>query len=125
MVVTTNAMHKATTPRVSVETPPRVGLARALVVLGLVAATVWWFSWTALHSILSETRSEGIGAALVDDSTVQAEVKRQVRDGMYLSGATSLGFTEQDLDEAARAVAADPAVGRRHALHALPAAIGG
>jgi hypothetical protein len=90
--------------------PPRQGLARALVAVGLIAITVWWLSWAAGRSILDANRSEAIGRALVHDDTVRDEVESQVREGMYLSGATSLGFTEADLAAAAAVVAIDPAV---------------
>lgn len=94
----------------SAATPRRQGLARALVAVGLIAITVWWLTWAARQSILSATRSEAIGQALVHDDAVREEVESQVREGMYLSGATSLGFTEADLAAAAATVAIDPAV---------------
>lgn len=101
---------RAASPATSAAAPPRQGLARALVGVGLVAVTVWWLSWAAGQSILNEARSEAIGRALVHDGQVREEVESQVREGMYLSGATSLGFTEDDLAAAAAAVAVDPAV---------------
>lgn len=111
MTVTARPPQSATTPAHAVERAPRVGLAKSLVIVALIAATLWWLFWAAAHSILSDTRSEAIGAALVDDATVRTEVIRQVRDGMYLSGATSLGFSEEDLDAAAADVSTDPSVG--------------
>lgn len=106
----TTALSSPPAPAPTTERPPRLGLARALVVVGVVAATGWWVTWAASNSILSVGRSQAIGEALVDDDTVREDVARQVRDAMVMSGATALGFTEADMAAAADAVARDPSV---------------
>lgn len=90
--------------------PARVRLAAVLVVVGVVAATVWWTTWVATRSILDTDRSPAVGEALVEDPQVQEEVSDQVIVALRQVGAATIGFTDADIQAAADQVALDPEV---------------
>jgi hypothetical protein len=110
MAAMTTTLSGATRTAAADATPDRSGLAHLLVLVGIFSLTVWWVAWVTSQSILSEDRSNAIGAALVDDEVVKTEVSSQVLDGLRMAGVQALGFTNDDLQAAADAVAVDPAV---------------